>query len=191
MTPLTISNLAHDDGTIDGELQVLQSQPDEGELAILLCVYCGTSHIQYLMFTMSMHGERDPGHHPVHPDQRQQRGLWGDPRDGGLPAGQRHAGHAAARPHPPQDQVTEARLTSAHYVLTMINSSMHSCSQGVKPSLLVNLSLHEEEVRQCTCGLYFIRHWLVKYKSPLVQYLTYYTPPHAIIYHYMSRSIIW
>ena len=27
-------------------------------------------------------------------------------------------------------------------------------------------------VRHCTCGLYFTRRWLVKYKSPLVQYLT-------------------
>ena len=26
-------------------------------------------------------------------------------------------------------------------------------------------------VRHCTCGLYFTRRWLVKYKSPLVQYL--------------------
>ena len=42
-------------------------------------------------------------------------------------------------------------------------------------SIIINLSLHEEEcnmVRHCTCGLYFTRRWLVKYKSPLVQYLT-------------------
>ena len=49
--------------------------------------------------------------------------------------------------------------------------------------------------RHCTCGLYFTRRWLVKYKSPLVQYLTilHSTPCNNIIlifYTYNARLVM-
>ena len=35
--------------------------------------------------------------------------------------------------------------------------------------------------RHCTCGLYFTRRWLVKYKAHLCNISPYATPPHAMI----------